>query len=329
MKTNVISLLAATIFFAAPFANAGHFFSDFNNGLPPDAKVNGDASVERTGGVDDTGMLKLTTTNNCWIGSFFLEPLDGRKAVTGFTAKFKALIGGGTGADGLGFHFGEFPDERIGEYPFTNELTVTFDSYQNVRSEVAPGIRVYFKNKEIAAQAVPDLRTDKFVDVLIELDADGKLNVTYNDEVIFTNLVTDATNMVGRFALGARVGERADNHFIDDLDIQTHTSQRSRLEKFEPIGDNASPSPMIQIVLREPGIEVNTNSIQLKLDGAMVKPDITKHPGEIQVSYQPDNLLEPGSSHAVALQFSEKNAPTDTNDFSYRFKVTSQVGITK
>lgn len=329
MTIRLVWALCATIVTATlPTANAGHFFSDFNDGLPPRTKASGDASIEPSGGVGETGMLKLTANQNSWVGTFFLDPLDD-KAVSSFTAQFKIFIGGGSGADGFGFHFGEFPDARIGEAPFTNEFTVTFDTFQNGPSEVAPGIRVYFKNKELAAEPVPNLRANKFVDVLIKLDRDGSLDVAYDDVFIFTDLATEATNIVGRFALGARVGDQKDYHLVDDLSIDTQTSG-PYIDNFGPIDDNASPSPIVEILLRDFATKPNTHSIQLKFDDQVVVPDVSrKGEGEILVNYQPPELLDPGSSHTVSVKFSDDNKPSATGSLSYRFKISSQVKINR
>src|SRR5437870_8261075 len=86
-------------------ALGGSFTNDFNNGLPAGTSLYGDAIVDSAGGINDSGVLKLTVAENNKEGSFILDDLDGGAAITGFTATFKAWIGGGNGADGMSFCF--------------------------------------------------------------------------------------------------------------------------------------------------------------------------------------------------------------------------------
>src|SRR5262245_20823371 len=67
-------------------ANAGTFSTDFNSGTPAGGSVNGTAIIDATGGVGDSGVLKLTTADNSQQGSFVINDLDGGAAVSGFTA---------------------------------------------------------------------------------------------------------------------------------------------------------------------------------------------------------------------------------------------------
>src|SRR5262245_40358680 len=98
-------LLAATVLTAQ--ANT-FFFSDFNTGALPvgthtNANANGGAFLELTGGVGDSGCLKLTKAVNGQNGSFIIDDLDSGSPIYGFDVTFKLRIGGGTvtPADGL------------------------------------------------------------------------------------------------------------------------------------------------------------------------------------------------------------------------------------
>src|SRR5438105_6744569 len=100
-------LVAAT----ALSARAGTFFNDFNSGaLPAGTHINGTAVIELTGGVGDSGSLKLTKNINSQQGSFILDDLDSGNQIYGFDATFKMRIGGGSGTPADGFSFSVAPN---------------------------------------------------------------------------------------------------------------------------------------------------------------------------------------------------------------------------
>src|SRR5947209_10515441 len=92
-------------------ARAGTFFSDFNSGaLPPGSHTNsnistggsGGAYLEGTGGVGDSGCLKICKTINSQNGSFILDDLDAGNPIYGFDISFNVRVGGsGNPADGF------------------------------------------------------------------------------------------------------------------------------------------------------------------------------------------------------------------------------------
>src|SRR4051794_14115557 len=75
---------------------AGNFSTDFDTGQPPGSSLYGTAYVDWFGGVGGTGALKLTDAFSGQQGSMILDDLDGGAQITGFTANFKLLIGGGS-----------------------------------------------------------------------------------------------------------------------------------------------------------------------------------------------------------------------------------------
>src|SRR5215831_12973334 len=87
---------------------AGSFSTDFNTGALPagshtNANAAGGAYLELTGGVGDSGCLKLTKNINSQNGSFILDDLDAGQPIYGFDVTYKVRIGGGTStpADGM------------------------------------------------------------------------------------------------------------------------------------------------------------------------------------------------------------------------------------
>lgn len=194
---------------------AGSFSTDFNAGLPAGSVLSGSAAV-------DGGVLKLTPAASDSLGSWMLADLDGGLAITSFTASFKVLVGGGSGADGFSFAFGNDLVAPFGEDGSGTGLVVSFDTFEN-GGEDAPTIDVRYGGAQVVGGHFPTaIRTgDQFVDVLIKLDADGTLDVTYDGAPIFADLATGFLPQHGQFAFGARTGYFTDNHFVDDVSITT------------------------------------------------------------------------------------------------------------
>jgi hypothetical protein len=190
-----------------------NFSADFE-APPPGSTRYGHATVA-------DGVLKLTTAHNDQQGSFIIADLVNGAPVAQFTARFKALVGGGTGADGFSFNFAsDLPNAAFGEEGAGAGLTIAFDTFDNGGGE-APAIDVKWRGRTVARNAAVNPRTnDRFVDVLIRLHHDGTLDVVYDGAPVFRELSIGYTSLVrARFGFGARTGGLHDNHFIDDLFI--------------------------------------------------------------------------------------------------------------
>ncbi len=232
------SALATTVC----FANAV-FSANFNSGLPAGTSVFVDAVVAATGGVGNSGVLKLTSAVNGQTGFFYINDLEPGSAVHGFTASFAAYVGGGTccggdisTADGFSFNFANnLPSSPVygnflGEEGGGTGLTIAFDSFDNnfaVPSPEAPAIDVKLGGVTIGhvlTQVSQGLNAPpNFWNVVIHLDTDGTLDVSYNNIAIYSNFATGYTPIVGgQFGFGARTGGANDNHWIDDLRIETN-----------------------------------------------------------------------------------------------------------
>jgi len=205
------------------------FTTNFSS-LPPGTSVLSDAVV-------DGGILKLTNAVNAQNGFFYINDLEPGFAVDSFTATFKAFVGGGTCCGGLstadGFSFNFANDLPVlgfqGEEGGGTGLTVSFDSFDNGPPDAAPAIDVKLGGVAIGrvlTQVSQGLNAPlNFWDVFIKLDSDGTLDVSYNNAPIYTNFSTGYTPIAGgQFAFGARTGGANDNHWIDDLTIETQTS---------------------------------------------------------------------------------------------------------
>ena len=204
---------------------------DFNDGkVPTTANAYGNAAVAANGGVDDTGVLKLTVAENSQNGAFVMKPLDAGAELSGFTAAFRMRVGGGSAvpADGWSFNFAsDFPASTLGEAEngAGTGITVAFDIYDNGGGE-APSIDVRYAGVVVASTKVslPFMDTgDGFVQVLAQLNPDGTFDLAYNDTVIYRHLLLPGFRAIsnGKFAWAARTGGLNENQWVDDIKIKT------------------------------------------------------------------------------------------------------------
>src|SRR3954469_25845185 len=125
------------------------FITDFNSGgTPPGSAVGGNEFVDFTGGVGNSGVLKVTQNINGQNGGFMVSDFAGGAPVDKFKARFKLLIGGGTCcgdrmADGMSFNFApgitpDLPTSGAWEEGSGSGFSITFDTWDNNGSDTAP-----------------------------------------------------------------------------------------------------------------------------------------------------------------------------------------------
>src|ERR1035437_8479388 len=231
-------------------ARAGRFSSDFNSGaLPPGPHTNasgsGGAYLELTGGVGDSGCLKLTKNSNDQHGSFILDDLDSGNPIYGFDVTYKVRIGGGGSAPADGMALCVAPDlsdtsnfDETGAgsglrfcwatYPYGNQTPP--DPSIKVRGGGA-GTVLTWKGYTVASLSTGGTNASTWwADVHIRVNADGSLNVDYQGANVLTNFFIpgyqDLVNLgvPMRFGFGARTGGANDNFWIDNLAITTYTN---------------------------------------------------------------------------------------------------------
>ncbi|MBM3847653.1 MAG: hypothetical protein FJ405_15375, partial [Verrucomicrobia bacterium] len=331
-------LLAAAFALSAESAVGGTFSTDFNADLPPDTAVYGNALVDASGGIGDSGALKLTTSNG-QAGFYVINDFDAGALVGGFTATFKARLGSGNNAplhgDGFSFNFAsDVPDGPYGrgEEGVGSGLRVSFDSFNNGGGE-APAVEVWFQNQIIATKRVTFLLTGpNFVDVRIHVDRDGTLDVSYAGNAVFENLLCYSP-VAGRFSFGANasatrfVGDPIDMHWIDDLTIVTEPLAKPFLRSFRPQGVAVSPDAVLALELQDFGGAINSASIQLRFDDALVVPTVSKAGELTTITFDPPGLLGPGTTHKVQLSYSDNANPPTTSSVQYEFTTYSYVNI--
>jgi hypothetical protein len=328
---NLLSLAAVSAILTALPVRAGTFFSDFNSGtLPAGTSVYGVTTNDTTGGYTNSGCIKLTKAVGSTSGGFVINDLDAGTPVVGFTASFKALIGGGTGADGMSFNFApDVPLGTISEEGAGTGLTVEFDTFANAGDSI--GIDVKVGGTEIGTLGLPasTLRANTFVDVWIQLAPDGTLRVYYDGTYAYTNLGTGITSTTaGLFGFGSRTGGSTDNHFIDNLSIVTYTNAVAFVDSYFPIGRNVRADAKLAINLIDNTTAVDTSTIVLKLDGTNVTPTIVQSSPNTTITFANPGLFGPGSSHTVNLLFADNATPTpNTNTLQYSFTVPAYATI--
>lgn len=325
-QTAVFALALALV----PLIQAGTFSTDFSSGTPSGSRLMGHAEIGDSNGFGDSGVLKLTTARRNQQGSFVIEALDGTNLVTGFTMKFKVFIGSGTGADGFGFSFGgPLPEKSFAERGYGNGLTVTFDTYKP-GGRGKPDIAIRANGKTIHEEEFPYLRTHRFVDVTAKLTAKGTFDLTYDGHSVCSNLHVGKIQMIGTFGFGSRTVTYTDNHFIDDLQITTDSLAPAFVTSFQPADDNASPSTTIEISVLHRKPEISRESVVFLLDEKVVVPTVEKLTyGASKIYYSVPELLEPGSTHSVSFSLVDENPIRSTNSFSFEFKVSNQVAISR
>jgi hypothetical protein len=218
----------------APTGNLTYSY-DFNTDIAPeDAYVTGTSFIDTVGGVDDSGVLKITTGEQSLSGTFIINDALNAAKVFGFTAQFDIRVGEGSTlpADGFSFNFAsDIPDApAAGEYEngLGSGLTVGFDIYLNA-PEVAPTIDVRYQGQLITSVPVPlsfietgsfDTGFD-FQNVIIRLEDDATLDVVYKGVVIIDNLLIPNFTSIsgGRFVLAGRTGGEYENVWVDNLQI--------------------------------------------------------------------------------------------------------------
>ena len=154
MKTTFF--LAAALLPLARAAFAATFTADFNTGtVPAGTSIGGSAAVTATGGVTNSGVLRLTENTGGQLGSWTINDFSAGAAINGFSSTFKVEFGPVGGADGFSFNWGTnvtlagFFEEGYG-----TGLTVEFDTFDNGGGE-APAIDIKWKGTEIAKSPVP------------------------------------------------------------------------------------------------------------------------------------------------------------------------------
>jgi hypothetical protein len=234
---------SASLAQSAAFAE---FASDFSS--PAGLRFFGGARL-------DAGLLKLLSVATAdSFGILYVDDFGNRQPVHGFHATFDVGLfgssccgGGALPADGFSFNLVPAATARPnpaygepGEEGLPEGLAINFDTWDNGGGE-APAVDVKWLGQTIAA--VPfqaSLSPQGAVDfnaarrsVVIHLDTDGTLDVSYGGVALFTNLQTPyEPYQIGtpQWVIGARVGSANDNYWFDNLHLTTYAGPQRCLD---------------------------------------------------------------------------------------------------
>ena len=313
-------------------------YYDFDDGeVPFGGWVFGTAAVDPSAGAGGSGGLVLARAANTQDGAFVIEDFNAGLVVDSFTASFKLKIGPGTAkpADGFSFSFG--PNVPFSVFPAPQQgvggaLSVSFDIYDNGESE-APAIDVFYGvdpaitplnfKGNILHHPMPlnELVQSRYVDVVIRMNPDGKLDLLYDGQVIAYQLQTPFTAVAdGKFGFGAYAGGYNAFHGVDDIQIETTMSSGGAyVAALGPIGSNISATPTIRAEVVNVWATLDQGSVQLRLDGELVQPTFTtdETTGSTTISYSVPEMLEAGSTHTVTLNWSDSEGTTYSNTANF------------
>jgi hypothetical protein len=343
--TTTSSNATLTVVSINPPANPVAVF-DFDDGeVPAGTAVYGTAVVDPAAGYGGSGGLILTTNLNNQNGSFVIDDLNPGSAVASFTVAFKMKIGPGSAnaADGVSLSFGtNIPD---GTFTAPQQgvgpgLAISFDIYDNGNNE-APAIDVFYG---VDPSMVPQnlignilhtpftkaqLVNSRYVDVVVHMGSDGKLDLAYDGMVLAYHLQTPyVATTGGRFGFGAYCGGQNAQQYIDDISIETTTvGSDAYLQFLGPLGNAVPASPTVTAQLVDVSTLVDTNSIRLTFNGTAVVPRISEDSGVTTVQYSVPGLLAPNSTNTAVLVWSDNATPPSTHTNIASFKVANYVTL--
>lgn len=199
---------------------------DFNSGLPAGATIAGaSALVDVSGGVGDSGVLKLTTSENSQSGGFLSGLVESGAQLQTFTLAVEVLAGNGTipPADGFSINVGpglgaSAPGDA--ENGGGSGLTLAFDTYDNGGGE-APAIEVRYGGQTIASLKVPldVVNSGEYRTALVRVSQAGVLDLAFGDLVVFKALTLPGYVPMSsvRVAMYARTGGLNASYWFDNV----------------------------------------------------------------------------------------------------------------
>ena len=317
------------------FPGSGHcgsFSDNFDSGsTPAGTAVYGNAQVDSSGGVGNSGVLKLTPAAFLQQGSFIIDDLDPGLRISSFTATFNVRIGGGTATpgDGMSFNFAtDLPNSDFNEEGAGSGLTITFDAFENgppYDNSEGPEIRIKYGGALLTRRKLSNqLRTDvNFVPVTVAYSSSGALTLVYNNIVLYTNFFVFGPMGTGaRFGFSGRCGGGAnETHYIDDLTITTTPVSRFYVKGSVTPSPAAgvSPTTPFSVALQDfNGAQVDPNTVTMNFNGAAVTPTVTKPGSVTTISFQPPVPLPTNSINHVAVRFAYVSDPApDTLQYDF------------
>ncbi len=220
---------------------------DFNSGLDTsELEIYGSAEVRDTGGVGNSGYLKITDGVGSQLGAALLLE---RRDINQVTFEFQARIGDTSGRPADGFSFNVADDMPTGTYPQSEEgyaggeatapagLVVAFDNWSSGGSDLGVGIEIKYANESRAFVATPEVtaggaptedangipsihRGPDWFPVSVDLSIDGFATVIYDNVTIMDRVDVGWAGVTNAQAgFGGRTGGAWQSHWFDDVSI--------------------------------------------------------------------------------------------------------------
>jgi hypothetical protein len=174
------------------------------------------------------------------------------------------------------------PTDLIGEEGTGTGLSVTVDTFDNGGGE-APGLEIKWRGARVAFDNIdPDpglakdfLRKNQFVEADVKVDTAGNATFTYDGRVLTATFAGWTGIAGGNFVFGARTGGASDNHWIDDVLIETQ------------VPANRCPTANPLSVSVDQGSQVNFQLLGADPDGDAIQYKISQAPAHGVVTFQP------------------------------------------
>ncbi|HTL17251.1 MAG TPA: hypothetical protein VL793_08440, partial [Patescibacteria group bacterium] len=229
---NRIRSLPYILLLAAASAQGGTFAPDFTSADTSSFTLNGAGTLSDQSAwmpFIATNRLILTVNQNNLNGSFSPYEFDSGNPILAFTASFQLQFGPGSGqpADGLALSFG--PD--INQYSTTyseagaggTAFAVSFHTYT---SSGGPAVDVYLHGQRIAHApvALADMVNSQMQDVVIKLNQNSTLDISYRGQPVLTNLYLEGWGpSLSYFIFSGRTGGENEVIALANVRIDTTT----------------------------------------------------------------------------------------------------------
>lgn len=233
---NVTSTVATVTVIAPPVLPTPDKSYDFEDGnVPPGTVTVLAAGILPFGGVGGGFGMQIVPGSGgqqgAWIvGNYFVDELSAPKPAGAMTARFLVRVGDNSipPADGWSFNWAsDFPTTTFPpdvEEGAGTGLTVCVDTYDNGTGDFAPGVDVKFRGAFVAHYPLPYeylLTGSEFAEVVIQLRANGLLDVVINGLVLYHNLqIPDWSALTGaQFGWGSRTGGAWESVILDNVEL--------------------------------------------------------------------------------------------------------------
>ena len=248
-----------------PAGTAVYGTGDTANGLPPGG------FITANGGVGDSGVFHITDNVNGQSGALVISNLYNGAQISAIAASWDVRLGGGSGnpADGHSFNFASDLSDGAGGNETGNGsgLSVCWDIYGAATdSSPAPAINIKYKGTIIATTlfsksggtaGMNDIETGTgFRTVLLRVDADGKLYMSWGERVLWNGLQLPNYSFVAvaKYGFYGRTGGENENQWIDNVQIQATKSSGPLTVSIQPVNATvlAGQTAAFSVTLSDP-----------------------------------------------------------------------------